>query len=119
MNMIFCISNPVSRTKKMITSSHNQGHCIVKKITIAVFLLINLVPFYAWPAEGDPSACDCKTIVISDDEAKNGCPASVKRETCPLFRDSEQWQQKLEKQRELKNMEDRMNPGRTGAYPRH
>ena len=78
-------------------------------------VLFIIFPLNVYSSEDDPSACDCNTIVISDQEEQGGCPASVKGEACPQFRNIEEWQMRLRQQQKLKRLEDRMNPGHTGA----
>ena len=77
-------------------------------------ILFILFPLKVYSDEENPSACDCNAIVISTQEQQDGCPASVKREACPMFREMEQWQIRLRSQREQRRLEDRMNPGRAG-----
>jgi len=78
-------------------------------VTLAL-LLYGCNPVNSQAIENNPSACDCNTITISTDEEHGGCPASVKREACPKFREMEQWQEKLKKQEESRELENRMNP---------
>ena len=91
---------------------------IVKKIIIFVFLFFSFLSLNIHASEDNPSACNCNTIVIGDQEEQGGCPLSVKRETCPKFREMENWQMRLRQQQKLKDLEDRMNPGHMGALPR-
>ena len=81
------------------------------RFSIVFFILF---PLKVYSDEENPSACDCNTIVVSDQEQLDGCPASIKREACSMFREMEQWQIKLRSQQEQRRLEDRMNPGRAG-----
>ena len=81
------------------------------RFSIVFFILF---PLKVYSYEENPSACDCNTIVISTQEQQDGCPASIKREACPTFREVEQWQIRLHHQQEQRRLEDRMNPGRAG-----
>ena len=60
--------------------------------------------------EGNPQACDCKTIFVSDEEASAGCPASVKEETCPMFRDAIMQKEQIKREQELRKMRKNMEP---------
>jgi hypothetical protein len=57
-----------------------------------------------------PSACDCETLIVSEEEAANGCPNYVKEKTCSLYRDSEAWKERLYRQRENRELEDNIQP---------
>lgn len=57
-----------------------------------------------------PSACDCETLVVSEEEAANGCPSHVKEKTCPLYRDSETWKERLRRQQENRRLEENIQP---------
>ena len=81
------------------------------RFSIVFFILF---PLKVYSDEENLSACDCNTIVVNTQEEQDGCPASVKRETCPTFREIEQWQMRLRHQQEQRRLEDRMNPGRAG-----
>jgi len=75
-----------------------------------------LFPLKVYSDEENPSACDCSTIVTSTQEQLDGCPARIKSETCPQFREIEQWQTRLRNEQELRQFERRMSP--VGAGPR-
>ena len=77
------------------------------RISIVLFIIF---PFELYSKEENLSPCDCSSIVISTQEQQAGCTANVKRETCPQFREIEQWQQTLRRQRELREFEDRIPP---------
>jgi hypothetical protein len=79
------------------------------RFSIVLFILF---PLAVYSDEENPSACDCKAIVISAQEEQDGCPASVKREACTTFREMEQWQIRLRQQRELRRLEEKMPPPR-------
>ena len=66
--------------------------------------------------EEDPSSCDCKTINISTEEQLNGCTADVKWDKCPKFRDAAQGGSSVLDRHRLKQLEDSMNPGHSGAF---
>ena len=80
------------------------------KTPAIIFLFIIFLSLDAYSGEEDPSACDCRTIVVSAQEEQDGCPASVKREACTEFYQMEQWQMKLRQQRELRRLEEQMIP---------
>jgi len=82
------------------------------RFSIVFFILF---PLKVYSDEENPSACDCSTIVTSTQEQLDGCPARIKRETCPQFREIEQWQMKLRHQQEQRRINDSMNPGRSAA----
>ena len=88
---------------------HPRFILLEKVVTIAL-LLPGTLPLHAQPIEDNPSACDCDQITISSEEEQGGCPDSVKRETCAKFREMEQWQETLKKQKELRRLEDSMVP---------
>ncbi len=75
------------------------------RFSIVFFILF---PLKVYSDEENLSACDCNTIVVSTQEEQDGCPASVKREACPQFREMEQWQIRLRNQQELRRFERRM-----------
>lgn len=88
---------------------------LLMKNNLSLFtLLLLFLAFNTHAGEGNPEACDCKTIVVSEEEARNGCPASVKEQTCPLFRDTMIKKDQLQRQQDLRrrerNMEPRYNP---------
>lgn len=60
--------------------------------------------------DGNPQACDCKTLDVSDREAAAGCPAQVKERTCPMYRDAQEWKQRLRDLQERRRLEKRMQP---------
>ncbi len=82
-------------------------------------ILFILFPLAVYSDEENPSACDCNTIVISAQEQQDGCPASVKREACPTFREIEQWQMRLRQQREQRRrFDDIYKEGQSSAIGR-
>ena len=78
------------------------------RLSIIMFIIFS---FEVYSNEEDPEACDCNTIVISTEEALNGCPANVKSQTCEKFREIVEWQSTLKKQQELRRYEDRYKQG--------
>jgi len=60
--------------------------------------------------KSNPDACDCNTIIVSDEETGNGCPAFVKEQIYPLYRQA-MWQKDyLNKEQDLRKLEKRMEP---------
>lgn len=83
-------------------------------LRIIIFILF-LLPFEVYSSRVDPSVCDCKSMQISTEEQENGCPADVKWEKCPKFRDAVRGESEILNWRRLKRLEDSMNPGRAGV----
>jgi hypothetical protein len=71
-----------------------------------------VLPFLlaAATVEDDPGACDCDSIDITETEIRNGCPARVKEQTCPLYRQTLIWRERLRQQREQRRLEKQMEP---------
>lgn len=77
-------------------------------ITALCFLFFFTLNTYA--QEGSPESCDCNTIIVSEEEASSGCPASVKEETCPVYRDAMMKKEQLQREEELRKMRKNMEP---------
>ena len=79
-----------------------------------VVLLLCLLPLsaarIAAAAEENPKACNCELINLTGQEQANGCPDRVKRRVCPLYRQAQDWRERLRQQREQREQEKRMQP---------
>lgn len=78
------------------------------RVLLLVALILTALCTYA--GENNTDACDCNTIVLSDEEIQNGCTASVKEQTCSLYRLSMWRKEQLMKEQELRKLEKRMEP---------
>jgi hypothetical protein len=82
-----------------------------REIYAVSLLLASLSSVPPAHAMGDnPKACNCKTLDVSGEEAAGGCPARVKEQTCPLYRDAQTWKERLRQQHEQRRQEKSMEP---------
>ena len=82
----------------------------MNKFPFLIPLVLFLFVINAYADEGNPQACDCKTIFVSDEETGAGCPASVKEEACPMFRDAMMQKEQIKREQELRKMRKNMEP---------
>lgn len=82
------------------------------KHTIALFalLLSPLLVLQSHAVEENPDACDCDTLEVSEEEIAGGCPPAVKMRVCPKYREAMIWQERLQQERERRDLERRMEP---------
>ncbi|MEJ2760785.1 MAG: hypothetical protein P8126_04420 [Gammaproteobacteria bacterium] len=81
------------------------------KTTLALLpLLAPLLAPVAFAAKDNPKACNCDTIILSDQEIADGCTDAVKKKTCPLYRETQIWKERLRQQHEERLREKRMQP---------
>lgn len=81
------------------------------RVRHVLFLPVLIVPaMNTCAGNNNPDACDCNTIVVSEEETRNGCPASVKEQICPLYRQAMWQKEQLKKEQELRKLEKRMQP---------
>ena len=82
-----------------------------RKIYTVSLLLAALFPVMKVHAvEDNPKACNCETLDVSGQEAAGGCPAHVKEQTCPLYREVQDWKERLRQQHEQRRQEKSMEP---------
>lgn len=77
---------------------------------LPLFMAMYITACNTLAQEENTGACDCNTIVVSEEEARNGCPASVKEKTCPLFRETMIKKEQLQREQDLRRQERNMEP---------
>ena len=92
---------------------HSKTHPLM------ISLLLFFITLTAYPIEEkNPSACDCSTAEVSDQEAAQGCPNEVKKEICTLYNQAKIWKERLRLQQERRRLEQFMVvPSRPPASP--
>jgi|GEM_PF-6386377 len=77
-------------------------------------LLLCLLPLAATrpaaAAKENPKACNCDKINLTEQEQADGCTDQVKRRACPLYRQAQEWRERLRQQQEQREQEKRMQP---------
>ena len=77
------------------------------------FLISLMFPFFAlnaYAVEEKPEACDCHSIELTQEEIAGGCTDAVKKEHCPLYRETIIWKEQLQLEQERRQLERRMEP---------
>jgi hypothetical protein len=80
---------------------------------ILAFLVSLLFPFVAlnvYAVEENPEACNCHTVDLTGEEIAGGCTDAVKEKTCPLYRETIKWKERLKHEQEQRELEKRMEP---------
>lgn len=106
-----CLGRPGQRRALSLwkqNGSSEQSQC--RSITTWLFLTIFSFPLTLNAIEDNPSACECDTIELSEQEIVNGCPAHVKEQTCSLYREIQIWKQRLRDQQKQRELEKKMEP---------